>query len=671
MNRGYVKKCLAVILTTMLLVGNMTTAFANENISEEDIVTGENNISENSESDEIEKGNTGVEEPGAEIKDYKMQSEFEKGIKENSWRYQDGQPIDSSSGDRSLNYKAYHENATRQGIDVSQWQGVIDWEQVKASGIDFAIIRCGYGKNYSEQDDLYWQRNVSECERLGIPYGVYIYSYATDIASAKSEAEHVLRLIEGHNLSYPVYFDMEDNSTLNSDLAAIAETFCTTVSNAGYPVGVYANLYWWNTYLTDARFSQWYRWVAQYNSSCDYAGNYSIWQYSSKGSVPGISGNVDMNYLIGYPKDHGEGGYTGPYTDIIGNEWFLSAVEFVTEAGVMDGLSEDRFGAYENLTRGQLVTSLWQMAGEPTTEYIQKFPDVPDGESYTQAVLWASQNGIVGGYSNGYFGPDDSITREQLATVICAYAEYRGCVTDNRADISGYQDASQVSDFAQEAMGWIVQTGLIQGKSNNTLLDPQGVTTRAECAVIIERFMEPFADVKYSDWYGENVSLVYLSSLMTGTSDSIFSAGDTLARAQFATIVYRLAGEPDVTFNGVFPDVLEGAWYADAVTWANENGIITGYGATGNFGPGDFINREQLATMLYRYAQTQGYNVEDKADLSGYPDYRYVNDFAQEAMQWCVAKGIITGDNGNLSPQKSASRAECATMVMRFLRAIK
>lgn len=671
MNRGYVKKCLAVILTTMLLVGNMATAFANENISEEAIVTGENNISENSEADEIEKGNTGVEEPGAETEDYKMQSEFEKGIKENSWRYQDGQPIDSSSGDRSLNYKAYHENATRQGIDVSQWQGVIDWEQVKASGIDFAIIRCGYGKNYSEQDDPYWQRNVSECERLGIPYGVYIYSYATDIASAKSEAEHVLRLIEGHNLSYPVYFDMEDNSTLNSDLAAIAETFCKTVSNAGYPVGVYANLYWWNTYLTDARFSQWYRWVAQYNSSCDYAGNYSIWQYSSKGSVPGISGNVDMNYLIGYPRDHGEGGYGGPYTDIIGNEWFLSSVEFVTEAGVMDGLSEDRFGAYENLTRGQLVTSLWQMAGEPATEYTEIFPDVPDGESYTQAVLWASQNGIVGGYSNGYFGPDDSITREQLATVICAYAEYRGCVTSNRADISGYQDASWVSDFAQDAMGWIVQTGLIQGKSNNTLLDPQGVTTRAECAVIIERFMEPFADVKYSDWYGENVSLVYLSSLMTGTSDSIFSAGDTLARAQFATIVYRLAGEPDVTFNSVFPDVPEGEWYADAVIWANENGIITGYGTTGDFGPGDFINREQLATMLYRYAQTQGYNVEDKADLSGYPDYRYVNDFAQEAMQWCVAKGIITGDNGNLSPQKSASRAECATMVMRFLRAIK
>lgn len=662
MRQRRMMKWLARVLLVVLLMSNAANVSASETGGED-----HNNAEEVSQSEEAD-ANTG------EAEEESLKSEYEIGMKENSWRYRDGQPIEGPSGDRSLNDEAYHENATRKGIDVSEHNGVIDWAQVKASGIDFVIIRCGYGMDYSKQDDLYWQRNVSECERLGIPYGVYIYSYATDTVRAKSEAEHVLRLVQGHNLSYPIFFDMEDKSTenlSNGQLAEIADTFCSAITDAGYPVGVYANLNWWYTKLTDSRFSQWYRWVAQWNSTCTYTGDYTLWQYSDVGSVPGISGNVDMNYLIGYPKDHGEGGYTGPYTDIIGNEWFLSAVEFVTEAGVMDGLSEDRFGAYENLTRGQLVTSLWQMAGEPATEYTQKFPDVPDGESYTQAVLWASQNGIVGGYSNGYFGPNDNITREQLAKVIYAYAEYKGCVTSNRADISGYQDASLVSDFAQEAMGWIVQTGLIQGKSNNTLLDPQGVTTRAECAVIIERFMEPFADVKYSDWYGENVSLVYLSSLMTGTSDSIFSAGDTLARAQFATIVYRLAGEPDVTFNGVFPDVLEGAWYADAVIWANENGIITGYGTTGDFGPGDFINREQLATMLYRYAQTQGYNVEDKADLSGYPDYRYVNDFAQEAMQWCVAKGIITGDNGNLSPQKSASRAECATMVMRFLRAIK
>ena len=122
---------------------------------------------------------------------------------------------------------------------------------------------------------------------------------------ATSEAQHVLRLISGHKLSYPVYFDMEDNSTLGSDFAAIAQTFCSTVQNAGYAVGVYANLNWWNKYLTDIKFEQWHRWVAQYNIQCDYPGTYAMWQYSSKELVDGIDGSVDMNYLIGTPADHG------------------------------------------------------------------------------------------------------------------------------------------------------------------------------------------------------------------------------------------------------------------------------------------------------------------------------------------------------------------------------
>lgn len=632
-----VKQCLLVVAILSLVLTNVATVLASETDSEE-----------------------------------KLTPEIEMGIKANSWRYQDGQPVSDASSDRTLSAGAYHENATKKGIDVSEWQGVIDWEQVKASGIDFAIIRCGYGMNMSEQDDRQWQRNVSECERLGIPYGVYIYSYATDTARAKSEAEHVLRLVQGRSLSYPIFFDMEDNSTINSDLAAIADTFCTTIENAGYPVGVYANLSWWNERLTDARFSQWYRWVAQWNSSCTYTGDYTLWQYTSSGTVPGISGEVDMNYQIGYPRDHGEGGYEGPYTDIVGNEWFRSAVEFVTEADVMDGLTEDRFGAHENLTRGQLVTSFWQMEGEPETEYTDRFPDVPEGESYTQAVLWAAQNGIVGGYtSNGHFGPDDNITREQLATIIHAYAEYKGCITSGRTDLSGYQDAEYVSDFAAESMSWIVAAELIQGKSDNTLLDPQGVTSRAECAVILQRFMQPFTDVHHNSWYAEDAALVHLSSLMTGTSEKVFAAADTLPRAQFALIVYRMAGSPEVTYQNTFPDVLEDEWYTQAVAWASENEVVTGYTDTGKFGPGDYINREQLAAMLYRYAQVQGYDTGKTADLSAFPDESSVHDFALEAMQWCVAEGIITGDNGNLSPQKNANRAECAAMVMRFLRAVK
>ena len=226
-------------------------------------------------------------------------------LKENSWRYQDGELIRSAEDEISVISDAYASNATKKGIDVSEHNRNIDWEKVKAAGIDYAIIRCGYGDNYDNQDDKQWMRNVSECERLGIPYGVYIYSYARNTDMASSEAQHVLRLISGHKLSYPVYFDMEDNSTLGSDFGAIAQTFCSTVQNAGYAVGVYANLNWWNKYLTDTRFEQWHRWVAQYNIQCDYTGTYAMWQYSSKELVDGIDGPVDMNYLIGTPADHG------------------------------------------------------------------------------------------------------------------------------------------------------------------------------------------------------------------------------------------------------------------------------------------------------------------------------------------------------------------------------
>lgn len=226
----------------------------------------------------------------------------------NSWRYEDGVLLhqDGTTGfGRSRARAAYNPNTTRTGIDVSYHNGTINWEQVKASGVDFVIIRCGYGRDERGQDDRQWYRNVSECERLGIPFGVYLYSYAKDTDSARSEAQHVLRLISGHNLTYPVYYDMEDDSTIGCDLTSIATTFCNTIKSAGYAVGVYASLSWWNTYLTAPCFGQWYRWVAQYNSTCKYTGEYAIWQYSSTGRVSGISTDVDMNYLIGYPKDHG------------------------------------------------------------------------------------------------------------------------------------------------------------------------------------------------------------------------------------------------------------------------------------------------------------------------------------------------------------------------------
>lgn len=153
----------------------------------------------------------------------------------NSWRYQNGEEVQQRNQREVAEQSLYitQPNISRRGIDVSEHNGNINWDKVKADGVEFAIIRCGYGQNSSSQDDKKWLRNVSECERLGIPYGVYIYSYATNVSRASSEADHVLRLINGHNLSYPVYFDMEDKSTENSDLTAIAKTFCNKIKNSG------------------------------------------------------------------------------------------------------------------------------------------------------------------------------------------------------------------------------------------------------------------------------------------------------------------------------------------------------------------------------------------------------------------------------------------------------
>lgn len=236
----------------------------------------------------------------------------------NSWRYDNGTlRTDVDPGISLFSMDALPEDATAQGIDVSQWNGTIDWAKVKAAGIDFAILRVGYGDTAV---DTQFANNVRGCKANGIPFGVYVYCYAWDAASARSEANGtVTRLrnagVSASDLSLPVYYDMENErrgTTIPSGVdgnnqyhdiqggpatfASMASAFASVLQGAGYDVGVYANLNWWNNYLTDSVFGQWDRWVAQYNTSCSYKGEKSAWQYTSTGSVPGISTAVDMNW---------------------------------------------------------------------------------------------------------------------------------------------------------------------------------------------------------------------------------------------------------------------------------------------------------------------------------------------------------------------------------------
>ena len=177
---------------------------------------------------------------------------------------------------------------------------------------------------------------------------------------------------------------------------------------------------------------------------------------------------------------------------------------------------------------------------------------------------------------------------------------------------------------------------------------------------------EAFTDVYQNTWYYSYVQFLYSRKIMTGYASSLFGTGDDLSRGQFSAILYRLEGSPDENYSAVFEDVPDGAFFTKAVMWAQENGIVTGYG-NGKFGPADPINREQIAVMMYRYAQYKGYDVTSSADITSFPDNASVSAFALTGMKWAVGKKLITGTGGMLDPQGSAVRAQCAAIITRFM----
>ena len=217
----------------------------------------------------------------------------------------------------------------------------------------------------------------------------------------------------------------------------------------------------------------------------------------------------------------------------------------------------------------------------------------------------------------------------------------------------------EVTGFDSEKAGKKVITVTYEGKSATF----EVTVKKAEAKMAYE-------DVKEGAWYYDAVAYVFEHSpqLMTGLDANHFGPDQKLARAQFALILYRMNGSPKVEGKSTFKDVADNDWYTNAVIWANKEGIVTGYTDSGLFGPGDDINREQMAVMMYRYAKYAKCDTDKTEKLDSFKDGAKVNKFAKEAMEWAVGNGIISGkDNGTtLDPQGNATRAECATIMMRF-----
>lgn len=218
------------------------------------------------------------------------------------------------------------------GIDVSEWQGNLtknNWLKVKNSGIQFAILRCGYttyGKSKKKYVDRYFENNYKICKEIGLPIGVYYYSCATSETEAKEEANFVLSLIKNKKFEYPVVIDTEDNHNINKStnspvsqasigkykLTPLIKTFCEIIESKGYYVSIYASTYWFKNNLVLEDLKLYDKWIAQWSKTVSVSYKYGMWQYSSQGTVNGLSGNIDLDYAyLDYPEIMKKNGLNG------------------------------------------------------------------------------------------------------------------------------------------------------------------------------------------------------------------------------------------------------------------------------------------------------------------------------------------------------------------------
>ena len=189
------------------------------------------------------------------------------------------------------------------GIDISEFQDDVDYDALKNNGIEFVIIRCGFGKNESQKDSCF-EKHYSGCKNAGLKVGTYLYSYANTIAGARLEAENCLRFINGKEFDLPVFYDVEDEDTTGTadpfTITKMCETFCDIIQNADYKAGVYASLYWFNSkiYVDELIKKNYSIWLAQWNDTMDAEFHIDYWQYG-KGYIEGIAGEVDLDKSYG------------------------------------------------------------------------------------------------------------------------------------------------------------------------------------------------------------------------------------------------------------------------------------------------------------------------------------------------------------------------------------
>lgn len=391
---------------------------------------------------------------------------------------------------------------------------------------------------------------------------------------------------------------------------------------------------------------------------------YTAGSYDAKLTSQGAGGVYNVAITANQLRKHTNGqdkkGYWVGFdveapTGVTGFKYaFNTTIQENANENPLEILPDNRQGVafYFKDKTAKTVTVQWVAEGDDATTYKPiTFSVDLSGVAYYQAPSHGGSGSSGGSASTTY-----TLTFETNGgNAISKVTKNKGTTID----LAQYAPTKSGATFE----GWYADKGLTK-KITSVKLDANTTVYAKWTEAPVSGL--PFGDVKSADWFYNDVKYVYEKGMMAGTAADVFAPNATTTRAMIVTILYRLEGSPAVTGTSAFVDVPAGQWYTDAVNWAAANQIVKGTSAT-TFAPNDSITREQMAAILYRYAQYKGYDVTKKADLSGYSDNGQVSAYAKDALAWANAAKLINGvTNTTLAPQGNATRAQVSAILHRF-----
>ncbi len=384
-----------------------------------------------------------------------------------------------------------------EGIDVSVWQGDIDFTKVKEAGKDIVYIRAGYGI----AQDRKFRENAEGAKAAKLKRGFYFYVTALNVAEAQKQAKFFADLIKDDSYECIPAVDFEQFSGLTkAETNDIAIAFIETLAEHTNTTPMFYSSSYRTASLWEDALTRYPLWVANYSGeNIPKTGIWQKWvgwQHSDKGEVSGISCKVDLDFFTEdvFIEKHQNGCQRElPFTDVRGDEWYYMAICNLYESHMVSGVSKTTFAPWEDAKRDMAVDVLYRLDGRQGVLNATNFKDVAEGKWYSRGILWAKENRIAVGYGNELYHPQRGIKREELVEILYRYAKLKGYDVALLKDgpISKFRDIDEAEKWAFDGLMWAIDRGILIGTPHETLA-PKEIATRGQMVVMVNRFMSEY-----------------------------------------------------------------------------------------------------------------------------------------------------------------------------------